>query len=120
MNALHGAVRLDRTTGSTRPVSSFLERSWRALRGEVDHVALNRLIDPRVIGSSHGGTFLAALLCAACIVLWAREASAQCMARDVLQNHLTLKKAPSADRLPILVRSALFARRFGTTWRRSI
>ena len=106
MNTLHGAVRLDRTTGTTRPVSSFLERYWRAFRGEVDHVASNRLIDPRGIGSGHGGTFLALLLCAACIVLWAREAGAQSTARDVLQNHLTLKKAPSADRLPILVRSA--------------
>src|SRR5260370_7748120 len=46
------------------------------------------------------------MLCTACIVLFASEASAQCTARDVLQNRLTLKKTPSADVSPILVRSA--------------
>src|SRR5260370_33231129 len=46
------------------------------------------------------------MLCTACIVLFASEASAQCTARDVLQNRLTLKKTPSADVPPILVRSA--------------
>jgi len=49
---------------------------------------------------------LIAMLCTACIVLFASEASAQCTARDVLQNRLTLKKTPSADVPPILVRSA--------------
>jgi hypothetical protein len=47
------------------------------------------------------------MLCTACIVLFASEASAQCTARDVLQNHLTLKKTPSADVPPIPVKSAL-------------
>ena len=37
-----------------------------------------------------------AMLCTGCIVLFASEASAQCTARDVLQNRLTLKKTPSA------------------------
>jgi hypothetical protein len=46
------------------------------------------------------------MLCTACIVLFASEASAQCTARDVLQNRLTLNKAPSANKPPILVRSA--------------
>ena len=106
MNTRHGAVRLDRTTGSTRPVFSFLERYWEAFRGEVDHVASNRLIEPRGIRSSYGETFLAVLLCIACIVLFAREASAQCTARDVLLNHLTRKNVPSTDRPPILIGSA--------------
>jgi hypothetical protein len=46
------------------------------------------------------------MLCTACIVLFASEASAQCAARDVLKNHLALRKTPSADRPPIPVRSA--------------
>jgi len=133
MNPFHGAVRLDRTTGSTRRIFSFLERCWGAFQerrrrarlranlcalddrelmdigmtcGEVINAASNCFIDPRGIRSSYGGTFLAALLWTACIVLFAGEASAQCTARDVLQNHLKLKKAPSAERPLILVRSA--------------
>jgi hypothetical protein len=39
--------------------------------------------------------------------LFASEADAQCSARDVLQNHLMLKEAPSADMPPIPVRSAV-------------
>ena len=46
------------------------------------------------------------MLCAAFIVLFASEASAQCTARDVLRNHLTFKKISSANRPPIPVRSA--------------
>lgn len=48
-----------------------------------------------------------AMFCAACIVLFASAASAQCTARDVLRNHLTLKKTPSANTPPILVGSAV-------------
>jgi hypothetical protein len=47
------------------------------------------------------------MLCTACIILFTSEASAQCTARDVLRNHLTLKSTPSANRPPILVRSAV-------------
>ena len=54
-----------------------------------------------------GGTLFIAMLSTACIVLFSSEARAQCSARDVLQNHLTLKKAPSANMPPILVRSAV-------------
>jgi len=106
MNTLHGAVRMDRTTGSTRPVVSFLKRCWGAFRGEVDYVASSRFIDPPGIRLSYGETLLAVLLCIACIVLFAREASAQCTARDVLLNHLTRKNVPSTDRPPILIGSA--------------
>jgi len=53
-----------------------------------------------------GGTLFIATLCTACIVLFASEASAQCTARDVLRNHLTFKKTPSAEMAPIPVRSA--------------
>jgi hypothetical protein len=52
------------------------------------------------------GGALTAILCAACIVLFAGEVSAQCTARDVLRNHLTFKAAPSADTPPIPVESA--------------
>ena len=51
------------------------------------------------------GTALIAMFCTACVVLFASEASAQCTARAVLQNRLTLKTAPSAN-TPIPVESA--------------
>jgi hypothetical protein len=47
------------------------------------------------------------MLSTACVVLFASEAGAQCTARDVVQNHLTLKKTPSANMPPILVKSAV-------------
>jgi hypothetical protein len=53
-----------------------------------------------------GGTLAVAILGTACIVLFATEASAQCTARDVLRNHLTLR-APLAVRPPVLVKSAV-------------
>ena len=52
------------------------------------------------------GASLIAMLCTACMVLFASEASAQCTARDVLQNRLTLKTTPSANTPPVLVKSA--------------
>ena len=55
------------------------------------------------------GGSLIVVLCTACIVLFASEASAQCTAKDVLQNHLTLKTTPSADTPPVLVESAFAA-----------
>jgi hypothetical protein len=62
----------------------------------------------RRIRSARGGTFFIAVLSTACIVL-ASDAGAQCSARDVLQNHLALKEAPSAkaNMPPIPVRSAV-------------
>jgi hypothetical protein len=59
------------------------------------------------IGWHRGGTLFIAMLCTACIVLFASEASAQCTARNVLQKHLMLKKTPSANMPPTLVRSAV-------------
>jgi hypothetical protein len=53
-----------------------------------------------------GGTLPIAMLCIACIVLFATEARAQCTARDVLQNHLTLKATPSGNTQPISIKSA--------------
>ncbi|WP_213289084.1 hypothetical protein [Bradyrhizobium sp. sGM-13] len=53
-----------------------------------------------------GDILIIAMLCAACIVLFASKASAQCTARDVLQNRLTLKAAKTP---PVLVRSAFAA-----------
>lgn len=47
------------------------------------------------------------MLCAACIALFATDANAQCAARDVLRNHLTLRQTPAADRPPIPVVSAI-------------
>ena len=65
-----------------------------------------RAIPHSSIGWHRGGAHLIAMLWTAGIVLFASEASAQCTARDVLQKHLMLKKTPSVDRPPILVRSA--------------
>jgi hypothetical protein len=59
------------------------------------------------MGWHRGGTLFIAMLCTACIVLFASEASAQCTARSVLQKHLTLKKTPSVNMPPIQVRSAV-------------
>ncbi|WFU22789.1 hypothetical protein QA649_32585 [Bradyrhizobium sp. CB1717] len=50
---------------------------------------------------------IVALLCTACTLLFASEAGAQCTARDVLQNQLRFKKAPSADRPQIPIKSAV-------------
>jgi hypothetical protein len=57
------------------------------------------------IRKQSGGTLIA-MLGTACIVLFASEANAQCTARDVLQNRLTLKTAPSANTPPTPVKSA--------------
>jgi hypothetical protein len=50
-----------------------------------------------------------ATLCTACTLLFASEARAQCTARDVLQNQLKLKKAPSADGPQLLIKSTVDA-----------
>src|SRR5436309_1843243 len=52
------------------------------------------------------GGSLIAVLCTTCIVLFASEASAQCAARDVLHNRLTLKTTRSANAPPVVVKSA--------------
>ena len=65
-----------------------------------------RAIPHRSIRGQFGGALLIAMLCAACIVLFAGEASAQCTARDVLRNRLTLKTTPSANTSAIQVKSA--------------
>ena len=62
-------------------------------------------IPHRSMRRQSGGT-LVAMLCTACIVLFASEASAQCTARDVLRNRLTLKTTPSANTSPVPVKSA--------------
>jgi hypothetical protein len=59
------------------------------------------------IGRRRGATLFIAVLSTACIVLFGSEASAQCSARDVLQNHLTLKKIPSVNVSSIPIRSAV-------------
>src|SRR5215468_3848029 len=56
-----------------------------------------------------GGGSLIAVLSAACIIFFASEASAQCTARDVLHNHLTLKTAPSAGTPTVVIESAFAA-----------
>src|SRR5215204_1143489 len=65
-----------------------------------------RAIPHRSIRRQSGGTLLVAMLCTGSIVLCTSEANAQCTARDVLQNHLTLKTTPSADTPPMPVKSA--------------
>ncbi len=55
-----------------------------------------------------GGIRPIAILCTACVVLYASEVRAQCTARDVLRNHLTLKRPASTNTPPIpLVQSAV-------------
>lgn len=58
-------------------------------------------------GWRHCGILIVATLCTACTLLFASEARAQCTPRDVLQNQPRLKKAPSADRPQILIKSAV-------------
>lgn len=55
----------------------------------------------------HCGILIVAMLCTACTFLFASEATAQCTARDVLQNPLRLKKTLSADRPQILIKTAV-------------
>jgi len=57
---------------------------------------------------------LITVLCTACMVLFASEASAQCTARDVLKNRLTLTTTASANTRSVLVRSAFAV----PVWRR--
>jgi len=63
-----------------------------------------RTIPHRSIRRQSGAAFIA-MFCTACIVLFASEAGAQCTARDVLRNRLTLKATPSSAP-PIPVQSA--------------
>ena len=65
-----------------------------------------RAIPRRSMRRQSGGTLLIAMLCTACIFLFAREANAQCTARDVLQNRLTLKTTPSGNTPPIPIKTA--------------
>jgi hypothetical protein len=65
-----------------------------------------RAIPHRSIRRQSGGALLVAMVCTACIVLCVGEAGAQCTARDVLRNHLTLKTTPSANISPIPLQSA--------------
>ena len=58
------------------------------------------------IGRPLRGTPLIALLCTACILLYASELSAQCTARDALQNQGRFKKTAATTTPQILVRSA--------------
>lgn len=46
------------------------------------------------------------MLCAACVLLYAGSASAQCAARDTLQNQLRLRKAPSATTPQICIKDS--------------
>jgi len=57
-------------------------------------------------GWHRGGILVVATLCTLYILLFAREARAQCTVQDVLQNQLRLKKLPSASIPQILVKSA--------------
>jgi len=65
-----------------------------------------RAASHRSMRQRRGGARLVAMLCAACVVLVASEAGAQCTARDVLRKRLTLKVMPSANTPSIPVRTA--------------
>lgn len=64
-----------------------------------------RAIPHRSIRRQSGGAFIT-MFSTACVVLFAGEASAQCSARDVLRNQLTLRTTPSANIPPVPVKSA--------------
>jgi hypothetical protein len=57
-------------------------------------------------GWSCNGPLLFALLCTACILLFATEVRAQCAAHDGLQSQVKLKKIASTSAPQIMVRSA--------------
>lgn len=57
-------------------------------------------------GGHCGPRLVIAMLGATCILQFASEVAAQCTARDVLQNQLKLRKAPSASAPRVLLRSA--------------
>src|SRR6266536_5923461 len=67
-----------------------------------------RAIPHRSIRRQSGGTLLVAMLCTGCIVLCSSEANAQCTARDVLRNHLTLKTTPPVN-IPLIQVKCAFA-----------
>ena len=77
-----------------------------ALHGTADSKAgcLTRPDGPT--GWHRGGTRPIAMFCAACIVLFATDANAQCRTRDVLENQLASRKTVSAAELSIPLRSA--------------
>jgi uncharacterized protein YjiS (DUF1127 family) len=133
MSTTYGATGWGRTAVSARRFSRFMKGYWDGFqerrkremlradlydltdwelkdigiaRGEIDYAASNRGIDLRGIRATCG-TFLIAMVCTACAVLFSSEARAQCTARDVLQNQLRLKKSPSVSKPQILVRSAV-------------
>jgi hypothetical protein len=56
-----------------------------------------------------GGVLLVAMLCTASAVVFASEARAQCTARDVLRNRLTLKATPSANTPPVPIKTGFAA-----------
>lgn len=67
------------------------------------------------LGRAHrSGRLVVAMLFAACTLQFASEARAQCSARDVLHNKLSLKEALSADVSGLLIRSAADV----PTWKR--
>jgi hypothetical protein len=75
----------------------------------MDRIAGKRSVYPDMargwIGRQ-GGAALMAMVSAACVILFAGEAGAQCSARDVLRKHLTLKTTPSSNARPVPVTSA--------------
>jgi hypothetical protein len=132
MDTTLAAEGLERAVASWRHVSSVPERYWGAFQkrckagklpadpsgmsdhGVMDIGATRREIDdaaceptrPRCSrGWSSRRTLI--VLCNACMLLFTSEASAQCTARDVLQNRLMFKEASSVREPQIPVRSAI-------------
>jgi uncharacterized protein YjiS (DUF1127 family) len=135
MSTIHGTTELRQPT-ARRQVYSPLEKYWDAFQewckrerlrarlsrltereltdigitpGEIDYVASKRGIVPphHSAGWRNGRALIFMILCNTCILVFASEARAQCTARDVLQNRLTLKEAPSVRKPQILVRSVV-------------
>jgi uncharacterized protein YjiS (DUF1127 family) len=135
MSTIHGTTELGPATAK-RQVYSPLEKYWNAFlewrkrerlrtqlcqltereltdigitRGELDYIASKRGIamPHRSTGLHNGSALIFMMLSSACLLLFASEASAQCTARDVLQNQLRLNKIPRPIMPQVLVRSAV-------------
>jgi uncharacterized protein YjiS (DUF1127 family) len=135
MSTIHAATELGPAT-TKRQVYSPLENCWNAFlewrkrkklhtqlcqltereltdigitRGELDYIASKRAIarPERSTGLHNGSALILVMLCSAGLFVCASEASAQCTARDLLQNQLRLDKYPSPVMPLVPVRSAV-------------
>jgi hypothetical protein len=77
--------------------------------GQINYIASKRAIAKphRSTGWHNGSALILLMFCSTCLLVFTREAVAQCTARDVLQNQLRLNKIRSPTMPQLLIRSAL-------------